>query len=1003
MILRIAVVVSFVSLVFVRCLSADGSAVDDTSEAAKQILDRYCTECHGADVQESRLRLDSLDAALQGGDFGPVLSPGRAAESEIIRRTTSRNPQKKMPPEGPSLDDSQIEILRRWIDSLSPAMASVASPNRTATHTEAHWAWSPLAEPKLSLIDQASNQLQSLGGQLKYLDGGDSPGLEPASNPIDLFIRSALHSRGIPASPPADRRTLARRLSYSLCGVPPDPNELQSFLDDDSPDAYEKYVDSLLNTPHYGERWARHWLDIVHYGDTHGYDKDKPRPNAWKYRDYVVRSFNQDKPYSDFIEEQIAGDAREPLSWEGVVATGFLAAGPWDFIGHEEVPESKTDGKIARHLDRDDMVANTLGTFCSVTVQCAQCHRHKFDPISQEEYYGLQAVFAGIDRQDRPISEDVDLMKQALRIERDLYQARNQESKVRTELESSAKEEFHKWEELQKTARTPSKEHGGYHSQIASRDEMEKWVQIDLGQSQPIAAIELHPCYDDFHSIGSGFGFPTGYRIEASNSSDFQSETFLLHDHNSVSGPHRSISPIRVQAEVSARYIRITATRLANRKDDFNFALAEALVLNGSNENIALNKTVTAFDSIEALPRWSTSNLVDGISPAIRERTSLQELGSLEIKLRQKIPVGLWERFLACQQQSELLAKELSELNLKDVVYAVSAKKRTGVPRSIFVLSRGNVNAPRTEAVPGALRLITSLPYPFELADPAREETRRLALASWISSPQNSLTWRSIANRIWQYHFGTGIVATANDFGRMGELPTHPELLDWLALQLQSSGGSLKSLHRLIVTSATYRQSSRPTDVHLSRDSSNRFLGTFRRQRLDAESVRDSILQVSGNLDRTMGGAGWKDFVIERPEHSPHYRYDLGNPHDPVTWRRSIYRFIVRSQTQPFMTSLDCADPSMRVDKRNESQSAIQALALLNNPFILAQSEALADQIRREAKGDSVAELEIAFSRVLGRPPATNELGILRELHSQSGLENVCRTLFNLNEFLFVE
>ncbi|XZE33952.1 DUF1553 domain-containing protein [Pirellulaceae bacterium SH501] len=996
MIFRRTAFVSMISLLLVQGTSTECWAADETSQSAQKILDRYCTDCHGAEAQESRLRLDSLDAALQGGDFGPAITPGRAADSEIIRRTTSRNPQQKMPPDGEALTDSEVEILRQWIDSLSPDMASAAPLTSSDPGAESHWAWSPLSNPKFPFADQIEQQTAAANNR-------GSAEIEPALNPIDLFIRSKLQELGIPASPPADNRTLARRLSYSLCGIPPDPDELQHFLNDDSPDAYEKYVDSLLNSPHYGERWARHWLDVVHYGDTHGYDKDKPRPNAWKYRDYVVRSFNRDKPYRDFIQEQIAGDALEPLSYDGVIATGFLAAGPWDFIGHEEVPESKTDGKIARHLDRDDMVANTLGTFCSVTVQCAQCHRHKFDPISQYEYYALQSVFAGIDRQDRPVTEDSDLMGQSLALERKIYQARSHERKVRQDLEELAKEDLHKWESLQKTAKTHSTEHGGYHSQIATQAESEKWVQIDLGESLPITAIEIHPCYDDFQSIGAGFGFPTAYRIEASNSSDFQTGSYRLHDQNSVPNSHRLTSPIRVNADLSARYIRITATRLAQRKDDFIFALAETLVLNDSNQNIALNKPVTAFDSIDSPPRWSPSNLVDGNSPAIRERTSRQELESLESSLRQKISPELWERFMACQAESERLAAELSRLELKESVYAVSAKKRLGVPRPIFVLSRGNVNAPRNEVTPGALSLVKSLPDRFELADPSREESRRLALANWVSSSQNSLTWRSIANRVWQFHFGAGIVVTANDFGLMGEKPSHPELLDWLALQLQTSGGSLKSLHRLIVTSATYRQASQPTDLHISIDSTNRYLGTFRRQRLDAESVRDSILQVAGTLDRSMGGPGWKDFVMERPEHSPHYRYDLSNPRDPATWRRSIYRFIVRSQTQPFMTSLDCADPSMRVDKRNESQSAIQALALLNNAFILAQSEALANQVRRDAKGDKTAEIEIVFLRILGRPAVPKELEILNELHASSGLENVCRTLFNLNEFLFVD
>lgn len=986
----------FIGLLLFACgtsLSEQENAIaNDGNDAAMEILKSYCTECHGSDTQESRLRLDSIDGALRGGDFGPAVLPGNASKSELVRRITSRNQEQRMPPEGPGMTDSQIETLRTWIDSLPPDMTLELPSLPPDPSIEKHWAWQPLVDPRLMSLPQSES-----------VKGAGDDAIEPDRNPIDLFVRSTLRQRGLPVSPPADRRTLARRLSFDLCGLPPDPEELQQFLDDESPDAYEHYVDRLLDSPSYGERWARHWLDIVHYGDTHGYDKDKPRPNAWRYRDYVIQSFNQDKPYAQFVREQIAGDALEPIRADGVIATGFLAAGPWDFIGHEEVPETKTDGKIARHLDRDDMVANSIGTFCSITVHCAQCHHHKFDPIAQEEYYALQSVFAGVDRQDRSIHRDDGRMKQAIELEVALYKARREETEAKKAVEAVAGDDWKKWENLQKASNGASQEQGGYHSQIASTRDTEKWVQIDLGRPQSISAVVLHPCYDDFQSIGAGFGFPEAYRVEASNDPLFLTDVSLIHEDLSDDGPLRSTTPIRLEANRKAQYVRVTATHLASRKEDFIFALAEAEVLGSLGENLAANQKVTALDSIDAPPRWSQVNLVDGKSPGLREKNSNDEIASLESKLRSRVTPEDWDTLLDRRTELQRLATAIQSFSNNEKVYAISSEKRMGVPRPIFVLSRGNVNTPGREVRPGALKLVPSLDSAFHLENPEREETRRLALAGWITDRKNVLTWRSIANRVWQYHFGTGIVATASDFGRMGSPPTHPELLDWLASRLQESDGSIKALHRWIVLSATYRQVSRPTAEHTAVDSNNQYLGSYRRQRLDAESIRDSILSVSGTLNRSMGGPGWQDFVIERPEHSPHYRYDLANARDPSTWRRSIYRFIVRSQTQPWLTSLDCADPSMRVEKRNESQSAVQSLALLNNPFVLAQSEVFAERVRREAKGQGAAEVPIAFMIALGRAPEPEEHKILEQLRVEVGLENVCRTLFNLNEFLFVD
>ena len=745
----------------VAVASASAQGPDFVKDIAP-IFEAKCLKCHGGEKQKSGYRLDVKRIALTGGDeHAPNIVPGKSAESPLVKFVAGLDPDVKMPPKGERLSAEEIAVLREWIDAGAewPDIASAKG-----------------ADP---------------------LDWWSLKPLVKTENSIDGFISKKLGEHGLAMSPEADARTRCRRLYFDLTGLPPTPEEMDAFAHEshgshESHATYEALVDKLLASPRHGERWARHWLDVVHYGDTHGYDKDQPRPNAWPYRDYVIRAFNDDKPYARFVQEQLAGDVLFPGTRDGMEALGFISAGPWDFIGHAELPEEKIDGKVARHLDRDDMVGNAIGTFTSTTVQCAQCHNHKFDPISQEDYYSLQAVFAALDRADKIYDLD------------------------------------------------------------------------------PAVAAK--------------------------------------------------------RAELSARKVELDVT----------------------------------------------------------------------------------DKGLA-----EQVAKELAALPPPQVVYAGTAfsgsgnfRGTGGKPRPIHLLARGQVTTPGSEVFPGTLSALGKLmPARFDLAPDAPEGARRAALARWIIAPENPLTWRSIVNRVWQYHFGRGLVETANDFGKMGALPTHPELLDWLAVTFRDDmGGSLKKLHKVIVMSAAYRQSSTFQNEKAAQiDTGNTLLWRANRRKLEAEAVRDAVLAVSGKLDLTPGGPGWQDFVIEHPEHSPHYEYGKADPEDARTWRRSIYRFIVRSQMQPFMTSLDCADPSMRVEKRNESVSPAQALALLNNAFMVAQSAHFAERLEKEASGDLPAQIERAYRLAFGRSPTAVENEKLVAFAQQNGLSNLCRAILNLNEFTFVD
>ena len=518
----------------------------------------------------------------------------------------------------------------------------------------------------------------------------------------------------------------------------------------------------------------------------------------------------------------------------------------------------------------------------------------------------------------------------------------------------------------------------------------------------------LYPCYDDFNSIGAGFGFPPRYRVEVSNDPTFAADATVVSAHETADAPSPGTVPQRLATTAKGRYVRITATRLAPRKNDFIFALAEIRVIAADGKDLAGGAVVTSLDSIEAPPRWQRKNVVDGQSPhvAVDEVAALKaEREELLAKTRDPAVAAELDQVKA---DLKTVDEERKQLPVMNTVYAATARKRGGTPRSIHVLSRGNVLSPTHEVGPGALSLLeavepVALESRFGLPADHAEGDRRVALARWLADPKNPLTWRSIVNRVWHYHFGQGIVATPSDFGRMGSPPSHPGLLDWLATEFRDGGGSLKPLHRLIVSSATYRQSSADIEAYAAIDSDNAFVWRQNRRKLEAEAVRDAVLAVAGTLDLTMGGPGWQDFKIEHPQHSPHYRYDLADPEDTSTWRRGVYRFIVRSQTQPFMTVLDCADPSMRVEKRNQSISALQALAFLNNGFMTTQARHFAARVEREAGSDSAAQVDTAMRLALGRPATADERAALVPLTEAHGLANTCRAILNLNEFSFVD
>ncbi|WP_435017231.1 DUF1553 domain-containing protein [Tundrisphaera sp. TA3] len=971
-------------IAIVAAVAAGAGGDIEFDRDVRPILARSCLGCHGPGKQKGGLRLDRKASALGGGEDAAIL-PGRGADSPVVRLASGLEPDRIMPPTGERLTPDEVGLLRTWIDQG----AEWPGGDAAGDDPRDWWSLRPLRRPAVP-------------------DMG-------ASNPIDAFIRSGLRARGLRPSPMADRRTLIRRLSFDLIGLPPSPAEIEAFAADPAPDAYERLVDRLLASPHHGERWARHWLDVVHYGDSHGYDKDQPRPNAWPYRDYVIRSLNGDKPYGQFVAEQVAGDRLYPGTADGITALGFIAAGPWDLIGHAEVPETKLDGKVARHLDRDDMVANALNTFTSLTVQCARCHDHKFDPIRQEEYYRLQAIFAAIDRADRPYHDDPEAGRKHAALTEGRKVLERRKKAVEERIRAAGGSALAELDRRIAAANAPAQARPefGYHGRLSPTPDATEWVQVDLGAPSRIDRVVLWGAHDDFNGIGAGFGFPPRYRIEASDDPEFRAEVSVLVDRTDADVPNPGITPQAIEAVATARYVRLTATRLALRQGDYHLAMAELEVINASGKNLAAGSPVASSNSIEAPPRWRSANLTDGYAPGragpkddpVRLAAERDELIG-----RTAGPGASWE---LAELKGALAANaaDLERFAPTGLVYAGTIHTGTGNfrgtgadggrPRPIHRLRRGNVDDPGPEVAPGVPAVSAECPGEFDFPEGHPESARRAALARWLIDPKNPLTWRSIVNRVWQYHFGRALAATPNDLGRMGSPPTHPELLDWLAADFRDGGQSLKVLHRRIVTSEAYRQSSADDPASAAIDAENLLLWRMNRRKLDAESIRDATLVAAGTLDRTMYGPPFRDFAIERPEHSPHYEYRAHDPDDPASRRRSIYRFLARSRPQPFMAALDCADPSMQVDRRNETLSPLQALALYNNGLMLASARHMAKAF--EAEGDPASQVAGAFMRAIGRAPTPEERDALGDHTRQHGLANACRVILNLNEFVFVD
>ena len=944
------------TLVYFFLATVAVQAEDFFMSKVEPLLKERCFRCHSHDQKiKAGLALDSKSGWELGGDSGPAIVPGKPEESLLIEAIRWKDEDVQMPPKE-KLPEGEIAILVEWVKQGAPDPRVLKGKLEDPLDW---WSLKPLKRPEVP---------------------------EVVKHPVDAFAKSEL-------SPEAEKQQLIRRLYFDLHGLPPTPADVAAFVKDEDPEAYEKLVRRLLGSPRYGERWARHWLDVIHFADSDGCEHDIKRPNAWRFRDYVIRRLNEDVPWDRFIREQLAADAFYPEETNLIPALGFIAAGPL------ERSRATTAPITFDYLDRDDMVTQTMGAFVSTTANCARCHSHKFDPISQEDYYSLQAVFAGVGKGDLEYDEDVKVGRQRLHLQQLLKDAKAKKSDVLlnpqyapvvSKFEDEWDDNTETWSLLNpdvfvsSDGSTLTKEANQtiyISGKLPNHDTYTVTADYPL---KSITAIRMDVLADNRLPEGG----PGRHGNGNLHLTEFKVEVF--------EPDAKKSTPLKI-AKATADWNQggwtiqhaldgnlKTAWGIYPKVKQSHYAVFEletpAAIKVGSRIVITMQQLHGGGHTIGRFQLSVTD------APPSQVRSIPQAVvAALKVSASKRNPAQQLE--VAAYVLKDHAETELAKLPKKSSVYAVSpwwshAKKRDTplTPKKVHLLRRGDFFKPVREVVPRAL---SQIKVPFELEDPQIESNRRVALANWIASPDNPLTWRSIVNRVWHYHFGKGICETPNDFGRMGAEPTNPAFLDWLAVWFRDDAkGSLKKLHYLILTSQTWKQS-----------------GDHRRTRMDAEMFRDTVLQVSGTLDTKMGGPGIEQFSKKKgPQATPALNYNEFDWTRPEAKRRSIYRVVWRGIPDPFMQAIDFPDMALLAPKRERSVSALQSLVLYNNDFVLHASEWFAERLNAEDAGVKRA-IQLAYQR----EASSQEISEYQTFVDKHGMAAFCRVLFNSNEFLFIE
>ncbi len=885
----------------------------------KPILVERCLACHDPSTKKGGLDLSRGETARTGGETGPAVESGDPDASLLFEKVSAG----EMPPRSP-LDPADVSSLKQWIASGAkyaeePLLARRAGPD--------WWSLRPIASPEVPSVRR-----------------GDW-----VRNPIDAFVLARLEKEGLTPSPEADRATLIRRLSFDLTGLPPTPLEVEAFQNDPRADAYDRLVDRLLDSPRHGERWSRLWLDAVRFGESHGYETNALRPNAWPYRDWAIRAFNTDLPLERFVAEQFAADQIPGADFLSQSATGFLVGGVHDVVGNQS-PEGM---KQQRADDLDDMITATGSAFLGLTVHCARCHDHKFDPIPQKDYYGLQAVFAGVEHNDRAVpAPDAEKRRKERPAIADAL------ARVEVQLDGS------------EPLATPG-------SSVAARAPVHPGRNVE--RFTPVEAKRVRftirgtiggsePCLDELEIYSSG-ETPRNVALNASAraSSTYEGNPIHALPHvndgkygNSWSWISREPGAGVVEVELPEKVAIDRVVWGRDREGKFLDRLASDYMIEVATDDAPWTVVASSEDRAK----------VGGEAVAAAETPERQALKAKRDELRARLAAGA------------------------DTIPVYAGTFAT--PGPTYLLRRGDPMSPGEEVAPSGL---TSLRPRLVLSTNAPEAERRMALARWIADRENPLPPRVMVNRVWHGHFGKGIVATPGDFGFNGDRPSHPELLDWLARSFLDNGGRLKPIHRLIVTSAAYRQSSQLNESGIAVDRDNRLLWRASPRRLEAEAIRDAVLATSGKLDLRRGGPGYS---LWEPNTNYVVVFKARNDLGPETYRRMIYQFKPRSQPDPTFGAFDCPDAAQVSPRRNSSTTALQALNLLNSRFILDQSAAFAQRLANEAGDDPGRQIRLAFPLAFGRDPTEAEMASALPLVIEHGASALARAIFNANEFLYV-
>ncbi|CAN5143119.1 PSD1 and planctomycete cytochrome C domain-containing protein [soil metagenome] len=908
-----------------QVLGADPERVDFERHILP-VFAAHCSECHGSETQKSALRLDSAESVVRGGDSGePLFQAGRSAESQLFVRVSRHDPDEAMPPEGKGdpLSVEQVDLIRDWIDqgAQMPEVAEVAL-------TTDHWSFQPVERP-------------------------EPPAGPDASSPVDAFVGAKLKERGLSPSPQADAATLVRRLYLVMHGLPPTPQQVEEFASDPAPDAWGRLVDRVLDSPQFGERWGRHWLDVVRFAESNGFETNRERPNAYHFRDYVIESFNADKPYDRFVKEQIAGDAMG-----ADVATGFLVAGSYDIVKSPDINLTL----MQRQDELADMV-NTTGTaFLGLTLGCARCHNHKFDPIPQKDYYAMQAVFAGVTYGDRPVAREINPNH-----ERALAAAQESLSATEQELDSH-REQASKAATGAPPLRPPVNATLNVEEFPATTAQFVRFTIRRTNQSEP-CLDELVILTPSGQNVALAAG---GARARSSGDYPNNAQHRLEHINDGRFGNGRSwISNqdgrgwVEIEFPRAEKVSRIEWAR--DREGQFTDRVAVEYVIELSSDARSWTEVASSADRAPFDSQFDPAAFVTNLPPAEAARA---------------------RALLAEAEDARALVTALQD-------GATAWVANFSPPPETHRLYRGDPMAPRERVAPDALTVTGTLSMGMD--EP--EQARRVKLAEWVASPENPLTSRVIVNRLWHYTFGTGLVDTPSDFGGNGTTPTHPELLDWLAAEFVEHGWSVKHMLRLLCNSDTFQQSSRPRDDGLAIDADCRLLWRFPPRRIEAEAIRDSVLAATGALDKRMGGPGFYLLDVDR-ENVVHYfpKDDIG----PAEWRRMIYMFKIRQEQDAVFGAFDCPDGSQSMPKRSSSTTPLQALNLFNSPFVIQQAEMLAERLAEEAGDAPGRQVARAFRLLYGRDPDPAESADSVGFIAAEGLEAWCRAMLNTNEFLFV-